>query len=337
MNDVLREALWLLADVFENSECISDRTQNLKSLLGSHEARLYYEALLERSPESAIVAEARVSDPVQTVQKFMSSDEFAANHMNTVRELFPDRRATIFLHVPKTGGHTVCEAMEKSQRFVWFLMSESVDHDGGADRLSYYGKLISFLRNSNKDFTIGGHPTASFLLNTKLKKPGDRVFTVVRDPFDLMISWINYLLTIVYNERSRNPEFRGRPDAKRVHDLIGHDWCSDPSSVSSDQIECLIENLIYSNPMCRSIGAEPTSMSALDTCGRLDIEVVPLLGIGEFCERNRLPKVEARNISMKFIDGAGIHRRAMQMIYDKIGEDLKFYSYLERTGFSRPK
>lgn len=333
MNRILSEALMLLADLHENSLKASDRTAKLDDLLADKRSRYYYEALLERSPERSAVANSEVPHPMFTLREFMASDEFAANHMRTLRDLFPDRSATFFLHIPKTGGSTVCESMERSRRFVWLLMPDSIGHGGGDERLSYYGGVVSRLRNSNKDFTIGGHATASLLLNTRLKKPDDRVFTVVRDPCDLMISWLNYLLTIVYTELPSNPDFAGRPDAKRVDDLIGHDWCSGPISISDAQIELLVENVTYRNPICRSIGAEPTFVSAIDTLARLDIEVIPFHGISQFCEKNGFPSSEDRNISVKFIKKSTLRKSTLEMIYDRIGEDLKFYSYVESTDF----
>lgn len=329
-NAVLEKALFHLADLHDGNNAAAGLMRMIEACPGSRKRRFYYEALLEREPENATVANMDVSDIPGTVNEFLRSDEFAARHIKTIRNLFPDRSAFIFLHIPKTGGNTVNHAINISQDFVVMRTPDYLTEGWGVDRLSYYGELVSSLRSSSKRIAISGHPRARDLVERNLKSYPDRVFTVIRDPVELMISWINYQLTIVHEEHQRGAGFSRRPDVSYIHSIIGHDWIAKPSAIPDETLESLITKTMHGNPICSTLGLEPSFKSAVEACEVLDVEIVPLSGLGEFLEKNGLPPAGYTNVSTKFVSKETISKRIAQLIYEQIGEDLKFYLYQAR-------
>lgn len=327
-NSILFNTLSLLADTYEKEGNLIEALRQFNFPLAAQKKRFYYEVFLGRSPERGATALEHVVDKSEAARAFLCSKEFADKHVKIFRSLFPERRAWFFLHIPKTAGSTVNHSIETSDRFLNFITADFID-GYYLDNLTYYAKTFSEIRNSHKEIFVLGHPTAKFLVENSLRGASDRVFTVTRDPFDLMVSWINYVLTLIYREYKQEEGFVDRRDTQQVRSIIGNKWCSSVPEVSEEVIFRIIDEIIPENPMCATLGLQPSFYNAIDTCSRLGVEVVALSELKQFLKRNKLPFVEDQNASIKFVTKGRAESKIFDKIYCKISEDLKLYRYFE--------
>lgn len=329
-SNVLFDVLSVLADAYDSEGDVSLALKSLNLPAAADKTRFYYEALLGRSPETAALALGDVEDKAETVKSFLRSKEFADIHIKLFRNFFPDRSASIFLHIPKTGGTTAINSMALSGKFVNIQTPEHVSLHY-TNCLLYYAEIFSQLRSSKKDFFVLGHPSASFVIDGALKREGDHIFTFIRDPYELIISWINYSLTLAYKQAKQESGFAQRVDAQEVRNVIGDEWCASTPKISEDLICQVIQNIIFDNPICQTLGAKPNFISAIDTCARLNIEVSFLSDLKPFLQRNGFPTPDDQNVSIKFLNRESVTRKIFEMIHGKISEDYKFYMYMKET------
>jgi hypothetical protein len=117
---------------------------------------------------------------MQCALDFIRSKEFANNHIETFRRLYPQVPAKFFLHAPKSGGTTVITAQRRSGKYALMMAPQFLLFDYSPDRLKYYAEVVSQLRSGVKYIALFGHPTGALLTEKRLKRETDEVFSIIR-------------------------------------------------------------------------------------------------------------------------------------------------------------
>jgi SAM-dependent methyltransferase len=236
--------------------------------------------------------------------------------------MFPHATASIFLHVPKSGGSTIIEAQRQSRRFVFLVPPAELD-EWEPNRLAYYGRAVSLLRKNNRTIALIGHPSTRKLLSLGVRRPDDDVFVVLRDPVATVISFINYIITCV-------TEHRPGKTVESWANVVGvSDW-GPGGTVPSQVLFDIIEKIIPNNLICATLGMSPSFRSAVESIGIFGIDILFFDDIDSVFDQKNLVRVPAENASTKYVTQSGISDEVRQAILSIVDEDLKLYAWAKR-------
>jgi hypothetical protein len=316
---LIGDLLEALADVHEGVGDLSRIRERLEAYPAAGYRRYYYEAILGRSPESAHLAAERVDNRLQCALDFIKSDEFAFGHFGLLRQLYPELPAKYFLHVPKSGGSTVIASQAASGDFA-LVMTPALVFDHCDDRLAYYGRMIASLRRGVRFFGLKGHPSGAFLIANCLKRENDEVFSVLREPFSTIISYINYILTVV---------------SKR-DDELSRAWLQNftqmdidfGKTIPDDILLRILKSIVPDNPICRALSGHASASMAIECIEILDIKIVGLSDLEKYLRMSGWPEVNSQNISTKYITNVTVSSTLRASIEAHIEEDEKLFRHL---------
>jgi hypothetical protein len=231
--------------------------------------QVYY-AVLGRLPEDAKVA---VPDPGYSARTHaeaaLLSDEFQQEILKRVLDAFPEKRRLLFVHVPKCAGTDLIEHL--SARYP--SLSEYLSQPGWTAKPALFEHLKNFVVNAGSADAIfvSGHIPLQWYLDHSLYRFGDRLFAVVRNPYDMVISQVNY----VFKRFFEAPRCH-HPDTREWADILGMDMFDE--SMPQDELRQLGFRILSSpqivNPrnICTYLG-EGTADSAFDLMARCNIEL----------------------------------------------------------------
>lgn len=319
---LLEELLHGLADLYEGTGSLAGIGAKLDANPRAGVKRFYYTAILGRSPETKHIATERVADRLRFALEVLSSNEFLQRHIAVLRDLFSAKRASIFLHVPKTGGSTVIEAQRRSGDFAMLLTPDAVA-DWEKDRLAYYGRVMSHLRKSDCRIALAGHPGVSLLISSRILRCDDSLYTILRDPLSTVVSYLNYILTSVMEKR---PD-RASISWSRIVDmpsLSPHDHVPAPVLLK------LLETTVPKNFLCSTLGGA-TWEEARDNIQLLGVDTFFIEDMMSVIENMGVPRVPSENVSVKFVSMENLSEDVEASIIEHVSEDMKLYAWARRS------
>jgi len=295
--------------------------------------RFYYEGILQRPPESAEIADRSVKNPGRVVLEMLESPEFIRSHIEILLREFRHVRRDLFVHIPKCGGTLVKKLFSERSGCCNFLTPDAIFDGFRPAGARYWTDLARALTApSAQNAFVSGHLHAKTIVEKRLKRPCDRVFTVLRDPLESAASMINYVLT-----RLQTPD--AKADRARWLQLL--ELASDYVLRSSADAELLVprvvEKVLARNPICESLGQEPTMLSSLEVIRILAIDVVPYANLNVFLADEGLATDVFANISIKFVSLDNIDRALLMKLYEKNQEDISLYDAVIRQQILSPK
>ena len=290
--------------------------------------RFYYEEILGRSPESSELAREPVRSPADCVKDFLSSDEFLGMHDVVLQRAFPNLARELFLHVPKSGGSTIFHAFDADRRFCPLHLYHGYDNGWFTDKLGYLRDVVLRLSDPRTQYAlIYGHPPATRIINNRLKRGWDNVFTTLRDPIDACVSWVNYVLTLLRDDPNH-------PDVVTWRNTL--DVADDRVFANREDLLQLgpriVERIIPCNAICTTLGRTGSLDSALETAVILGVKFVRIENINDYLHSRGITSPVIRNMSKKFLALSDLDYATRVALYDRISEDLKLYDWIGRFG-----
>ncbi|MGH7045884.1 MAG: hypothetical protein ACREE2_05775 [Stellaceae bacterium] len=287
-------------------------------------ARFYIEEMLGRSPATAAEARELVLCPSRRISEILSSNEFMDQHDVILQREFAHLSREFFFHIPKSGGSTVFEAFRADPRFCPLHLYPGYDNGWFETNLGYLRNTVLRLADPRtRHVFIVGHPPTTRILENHLKRGWDSAFTILRDPIDACLSRINYVLTglcknpihpdvIGWRNTLELPDNPFLPDRRRALDLA----------------QRIVERLVPDNPTCEALGTEPLLESVLDNAAILDLKIIRFQQVDDYIRHRGIARHERFNISTRYVELSDLDRRLRLTMYDKNGEDLKFYDWV---------
>jgi hypothetical protein len=182
-----------------------------------------------------------------------------------ILDAHPEKRRLIFVHIPKCAGTDLTTNL--GARYPVIHQTLAVPNWTAPDLLqSAVVDIERQLRNADTVF-VGGHNRLQWVIANDLYRPGkDRLFTVIREPTEIVLSALNYTVgKLIADPFGLEPDTRGWLRNMGVADVSG--W-----SVHDVALLALPSSAIPHNALCHFLGQD-TLPTALDMIEASSIEI----------------------------------------------------------------
>ena len=191
----------------------------------------------------------------------------------------------------------------------------------------YFTNMAAKFANDATRVCVTGHLKSSYVLHHNLNRETDSVFCVVREPFELIVSWINYILTAIG---------RSHGVAEPTDDIVGWrralhidaNWSAASVSDLEPTFYLILERLIPNDPMCTYLGIEKTAESAVEMIHRLGIGIIQFGRVNAFLATRNIVVSDHMNVSEKFFAVSKLSDAMRLAIRNKIPEDAKLWRFM---------
>jgi len=285
-----------------------------------------------------VIEALATSDPAalrDMLSEMLLSEEFRRSILRLFLGAFPEKRRLLFVHIPKCAGsdlaaHLVSRYANISERL---RTPHWINDRNMFEILSTTVRQLHFCDS----ILVTGHINLADYLSQGLVRPTDHVFTILRDPIDIAISQVNYILTRLKSDASHG---KYQPDTDvwlRVLDLekVSGDL-SDPFLLDLGMRALLDRNVVLPNTMCDWLGGGDAT-TVLARLAQNQVEVTNTQNYPQW--RRQRWGVEAetrRNESTRFLTRDNIGADKVAYLHDLSREDAKLYrtvgSILSKTG-----
>lgn len=287
-----------------------------------------YNAVLNRIPESG---EAAAPQPGYSAGEIfadaLESDEFQGSLVHLLFDAYPEKRRLIFVHVMKCAGTDLIAHLSHRYPHIYNSCTEP----------RWVGKpeLYEFLRNFSlsavgaHEICWSGHVNLPSILEARLYRFGDDMFTVVREPVDRILSMVNYAVGIMADCR-----FPLRPDRLEWFRALDREPFTRPPSPSEalDLARQVLRNeqVVEPNVLCRALGRGDV-LSALDAMVRSNIEVTDTRRYERWLRTRWGVQASRRlNASEAVISREDLSSQDLEYLTEKSWEDWQLYDLIDR-------
>ncbi len=305
--------------------------------------RQIYQVVLGRHPET--IGQAMPASGYDIRQHFRAalvSKEFRSRFLATFLKVYWSKGRDVFIHVPKCAGTDLILSLGcRSVPLPKLLEIEGWLSD--AEFLEITAGLARAAMTSERLF-IYGHMDLGGYIDRAGIRPDDRVFTVLREPIDMMVSQANYAVG-----RVRQDPIGRDPDAAGYLRQLG--LTSLPEGISMDDLKDLTlkamldPKITEPNRACFYLGRGSKAIfsTALENLIIHDVEITTTKnydrwlserwGIASSSHHNRshplLPNVEARHLHGEALAAASTEDRKL---YDVVSWALQQNGTASITG-----
>jgi hypothetical protein len=259
--------------------------------------RQIYYAVHNRAPERIEYAVKRPDfSPLQRFVAALASKEFRANIVRSLLEAFPDRQRLLFIHIPRAGGS------ELSGRLMsrYPSLTSQLTWLDWVTPQEFYSAIRQFVLDagtSDRVF-VRGHNTLEQYRTWRAMRLRDSVFAVLREPVEMTVSQINYVLTRMFAARPG-------PDTAAWRQRFGVGATAGPPS--SADVAALARKILYdkgviqANTSCQYLG-NGTAASAIENVVTHDVELTDFHRYEDWCrQRWGIDSQSRSNASRRYV------------------------------------
>ena len=278
------------------------------AVLGRMPQDLHYGGLTEASFE-----------PAAYFRALLLSSEFQDGLVANLLGAYPEKPRRFFVHIPRCGGTSLGETLSLHACTVPYN-AIGTDWCGGRGFLDMVAGICRMVPQ-HEAIHVTGHYTLRSLLDGRLARFGDSVWTSVRPPHQIVLSYLNYILTIL----AADPELV-RPDTRHWARLLGMGsgrLDHDPASTRRTMLMRMIRHrtLIPRDLLCHFLG-DGTAASALDLLAAADVEVIDSRRLDRWREQRwNVPARPWANVSRPFFQWSELDEEARRGIGRLVRQD----------------
>ncbi len=209
------------------------------------------------------------------------SREFQSNLIGFVIQAFPEKRRLSFVHIPKCGGTTVNALL--GGKFPW--LNPQLVEPAWTDEKALFRALRTLADRVQESeiLFISGHHSIRWYLDRGVHRAGDRMFTVIRHPYEMVFSQVNYII-----KRFRLDPNLTAPDTRDWAKQLGPDRFERPldnGRAKSIAIELFDDPRITRPSLLTSYLGNGNIRSALEAIRKTGIEIVSLDSLKEWLDK----------------------------------------------------
>ncbi len=285
--------------------------------------RQIYYAIHNRPPDSIATATGERQPSVEAMfAAALGSSEFRQNLPAIMLAAYPEKRRLLFVHIPKCAGSNLMAHL--SGRFASLntsLLEESV---APRPRMLLALKHYALEMQVADTVVVHGHNTLQRYEKWGALRFQDEVFTVIREPLDLMMSQLNYILNRIYAQRSPPASdtlgWRGVFDVKETQTLpSGNRLLELASRILRDR------GVVKANVVTEFLGGGACDL-AVERIVTRDVEVTDMQRYQAWCRtRWHISSLKRVNASEKYLDWKDLPAADQALIHDVTTEDAKLH------------
>jgi hypothetical protein len=296
--------------------------------------RQVYAAFLDRLPESAAVA---IAGPDYAAREHartaLRSPEFQETIVRRLLDAFPEKQRLLSVHIPRAADADLFGRL--SGVFAAVHQSWSAPEQTPPEALQQLLCRFALETLASEAVLVGGFYPLSFHVSSRLYRPQDRIFAVLRHPYEIVLAACNEVFRML--ELAGQAEPGQEPDPALAAalapwaEILGRDRLppgTPPPELRRLSLRMLAhpERIGGGHPLCTYLG-EGTAASALDLMARCDIELVLLPGYAEWLQstwglRDAAPPELAEGV-MRLGELGPQQRKALTELCE---EDMRLYS-----------
>lgn len=257
----------------------------------------------------------------------VSSGEFQSKFAERFLESFPEKSRLVFVHIPKCAGSDLSTHL--IGRFA-SLNTKVVDRSiTSIPELHNSIKSLSLEILAADKIYIHGHTHLQTYVDWGALRYDDDVFTTIRQPTDLIISQVNYVLTRIFSDEDPIPhDTKGWREEFEIKNLNQYNDIESKRKLASKILRN--RGVVPDNVICRYLG-NGTSARALENIAIHNVEITNLekyhswlkerWGIGSFTRMNE---------SIKYISINDFGDNDKTYLNSIISEDQIFYDTIKK-------
>ena len=259
--------------------------------------------------------------------------EFRSSLIRRICDAYPERPRMLYVQIPRCAGDhfmTLANTMHA-------IVPEGIDRWKRGDQSTFIPRLGTYLARFNQTRSITmrlpvispyiqttpppqDDSTLPWSINPPPKRPGDRLFTIVREPTGLVLSQVNAILSGL--QASPAGETAGDSWRERLAPLPVAEDLPGWKAVGRAVLALLTTN----NPICRALG-DGTAVSARESCWLSDVEIADLSSYHDWVKYSWDVEPEPpSNTSQPILAKEDLDHEAAAHLARLTAEDTLFYA-----------
>ena len=248
--------------------------------------------------------------------------DFQADIVPNLLNAFSEKPRRFFVHVPRCGGTSLGQTMATH---ACTIPHDAIGREWCGGRV-FLDALAAICRSIpiHEAIHVSGHYTLRSIVDGRLARFGDSVWTSFRNPRDIVVSYVNYILTTLESDHGLL-----RPDARHWARQLRLD--APPSTLTPEAMRALLsrmvrdETLLSRDLVCHFLG-DGTAASALDLLAAADVEVIDSTRLDQWRGRRwNIPAPPWANVSRHFFQWGSLDGDQRRRINALIRQDTTLY------------
>lgn len=261
-------------------------------------------------------------EPAAYFKALLLRPEFQSNIVSSLLAAFPEKPRRFFVHVPRCGGTSLVQTLTAEACMIHY---NAVGPEWCSGHV-FLETIAAICRNIPRHDAIhvSGHYTLRSLIDERLARFGDSIWTSVRAPQEIILSYVNYVLTTLETDPTLS-----RPDARHWNRLLDLD--GPPGKLSAEGLRALLprmirnDTLVPKNLLSHFLG-DGTAASALDLLAAADVEVIDTARLDQWREKQwNVPARPWANVSRGFFHWNGLNEAGRRQINAVIRQDVTLH------------
>ena len=298
-----------------------------------------YNAVLRRPPDNLAMATPHQGyNARRHFKAALEAPEFQRSAMRNFLQIYSDKRRDVFIHIPKCAGTDLVLNLAPGRLSFPKVLTLS-DWVTSEELFSSISGLVQAAPFYSEIF-IYGHMQVGEYYDIAGVRGNDQLFTVIRDPVELLLSQANYAAG-----RLRQDPAGEYPDTREIMNQLGIEELSGPLTPEYSKLlaaQCLLNKRVSQpNRICYYLGKEQvaTYQRAMEHIVTFDIEVSETSRYPQWLEERWGLQVSSRhNESEKLVTSQEARRFFSEQIHAATSEDQKLFDVvkwvLKQTGRS---
>jgi hypothetical protein len=202
------------------------------------------------------------------------------------------------------------------------------------DKAQLFAAISEFARHEgyNDAIFMWGHVPLDYYLDNQLARTQDSIFSIIRDPIEIAVSRVNYVIT-----RMRQDAYRRRIelDTREWIELLGIEAL--PAELSDEFVAHVRRKafhcplIVFPNLICHWLGGGNAKV-VLERLARHHVEVTDTARYHRWLADNwGISKYTRLNQSFKAMSVTGLSRDEIEYLRETYCEDLQVYAALQRS------
>ncbi len=297
-----------------------------------------YIALSRWPTEDELAEQPTPYAPRAHLRSLLLDREFRDSLVRRICDAYPERQRLLYVRIPRCAG----EHFTAMANDMHAIIPRGLPIWRPGDQIRFFPALGNYLGRFNATRTIqiaqprlypfiqtssprDGFDTAlPWYMNPPPKRPGDRLFTIVREPTTLLLSQVNAILAGLQLPQAQDTQLI-TPWRIRFAELPPNDDTAGWQAVGRQ----VIMRMTDANPICTALG-EGTAVTALAAARLADLEIADLSLYADWVKYTWDVEPEPpANTAPKILTEQDLDAPSAAQLRTLLAEDLVFYGHVK--------